>query len=252
MVDPLFFCIFFLFLDVQAGADTSGCFHLLEVTQSRGIGGIYVSRFFQELSGFLILLPFQVEQGKQVVRLDQLWILCQHFFQLDNSHVLVILPAVKQGLVVFPDRLVDGIQLVFVRLKSCNIQVCRIVRYVHVLADHPFAERCHHFARLKIHQPQQVSGCNIFFIKFQAPFQADNGSGQIPHRSLLQSFVVQKVRNPDDPFLQSNIRTTSGTVINTGKRCSTVYTIHKFPLFFFFSSLINSFKMSVTSVKSRL
>ena len=136
-----------------------------------------------------------------MVCLDEFRILRQNLFELDHCHVLVVLPAVDERLVVFADGLVDGIQLILVRLQLRYVQISGIVRHVKVLADHPFAQGRHHLAGLKIHQTQQIPGCNVFFIHLQASVQAGDGAREIPHLRFFQPLIVQQVGNADNTFL---------------------------------------------------
>ena len=101
-------------LHLKTGGNTGCQLHFLQITECGGIRGIDISRLFEKLSGFLVILMLQIKKRQKMVGFDKLRILGKNLFQLDHSHVFIVLPAIKKRLVIFPDGLIDGIQFVFI------------------------------------------------------------------------------------------------------------------------------------------
>ena len=121
-------------------------------------------------------MVLHVNKGQQMISLDQLGILGKDLPQLDGCHVLMSVPAKSQGIVVFPNGLVDGVQLVGVRLKTIDIFVCNISGRLQILADHPLAKCRNHLSGFKINKSQQISRLYVPFVKGKALLQTVNGS----------------------------------------------------------------------------
>ena len=148
-----------------------------------------------------------------MVALDQIRILRQHTLQLDDCHIVVTLAAVLQRLIVFMDRLVNDVQLVFIRLKPAYVKVRRIILRHDIFADDPLAECGNHLADLIVNKTEQVSGVDVFFIKFQASLQTGHRSGKVADACLLKPLVVQQIGNPHHPFEDRDIRSAAAAVI---------------------------------------
>ena len=84
-------------------------------------------------------------------------------------------PTKRQRIVIFPNRLIDGIQFIGIRLETVDIFICKIFRRFQVFADDPLAEGGDHFSRLKIDQTQKISRLNVSFIIGKALFQTVYG-----------------------------------------------------------------------------
>ena len=80
-----------------------------------------------------------MEKSQKVIGLDELRILDENLFQLDHSHVLIVLTAIEKRLVIFPDGLVDRIQFVFICLQLGYVHICHIVGHIQIFADDPLA-----------------------------------------------------------------------------------------------------------------
>ena len=101
-------------LHLKTGGNTGCQFHFLQITERGGIRGIDISRLFEKLSGFLVVLTLQIEKCQKMIGFDKLRVLGKNLFQLNHSHVFIVLTTIKKRLVIFPDGLVDGIQFVFI------------------------------------------------------------------------------------------------------------------------------------------
>ena len=175
---------------VQIGSHSCSLFYLMKIAKCSRISSINLCRFFQQLSCLFVLLLLHIDQRQQMISLDQIRILRQNLFQLNHGHILIILFAVQQRLIILLYGLIDGLQFVFIGLQLCNIEICRIIFFHGILTDDPFTQGGNHFSRLIIHQTQQVSGINVLFIKLQTSLQTGNRTRQIPDTGLLQSFIV--------------------------------------------------------------
>ena len=109
------------FLPVQPGGHTGLFVYLLQKTQGSGIGLVYPGCFFQDAPGFVPFFVFDPDKGQQMIAFDQFGILSQDLLKLYGGHIFMSFPAQRQGMVIFPDRLVDGLQLIGIRLQLVDV-----------------------------------------------------------------------------------------------------------------------------------
>ena len=78
-----------------------------------------------------------INQCQKVVPLDQLGILSQDLPKLNGRHILVALSAKSQSIVIFPYRLINGIQLIRICLETADVFIGNVACRLQVLTDNP-------------------------------------------------------------------------------------------------------------------
>ena len=109
------------FLSLQIRGHTGLLIYFPKETKSRCIGLINTCSLLESPSGFVPFLSLDLDQSQQMLSLDELGILCQNFTKLDGSHIFMPLSAKKQGMVVFFDGFINGIQFVGICLQFADI-----------------------------------------------------------------------------------------------------------------------------------
>ena len=156
-----------------------------QIAQGGHISGINFRCCPQFFPGQFVFSLFHIQQSQKLIAFYQTRIHGKYLFQLYNGQIAAVLVTVKQGLIIFFNGLIDGVQLRAVGLYLLQISFRRIILRFQAPAEHPLAQCIRHFSHFIINQSKQISRLNIGFIKTQAFLQGLHCSGQIPYFCFL-------------------------------------------------------------------
>ncbi len=160
------------------------------------------------------------------MRADKIRILPDQSLQRNNGQIRASAFGIGQGLIVFLDRLVHIVQMILVIPERREPFVRRVIVHLQVLADDPLAERFRHFARFIIDQPEKIPRFGMILIQLQAEAEHLRCPGQVPQACLFKARIIITVRQADDLFIFSDIRSAAQTVTPGAETAAALITIH--------------------------